>query len=169
MDAFTLLARPDDRLAHVLVNDEVIWQHRERPFYWPRGERAGERVDLIEVFPPRLYYVLRDQLQSDEAGARSRKALLRRIEAYQYLGTPPARLVLEANEQGQTCLHFYAADGRLLDYRAELSPSETTTLLVLIEAALRTYERQDEQRAYRRDLRSAQTDERRISTPRHRP
>lgn len=130
MTAFSVYARPGDRLTHVLVSPPAF--ERQPDFFYPTPEVADRvRVDLVDVRFPRLHAVLRNDLFADlPSDRRDLQGILNALEPYAVLHATPDTITLHLRSGEATlCLE---SQGETLG-TCRLTPNEAATLLVLAE------------------------------------
>ncbi|RMH69618.1 MAG: TIGR02584 family CRISPR-associated protein, partial [Bacteroidetes bacterium] len=134
MTAFSLFARPQDRLVHVLVNPPE--RERDPEFFYPIGEHGEDaRLDRIELLFPRLRSLPGTGLPA--AAHEDPARYVRERLAVQGTPAPPARLTcrLAPRAAGGCRLDLEDATGTLLE-TVPLRPTDAATLLVLAEATI---------------------------------
>jgi CRISPR-associated protein (TIGR02584 family) len=114
--AFSLRARPLDRLVHVLASEELEHRHRKDPtapaFYFPATEGEARAVEVVEVRTPLLRRVLNERLFKEDTTDRSRGALLRALEPLNHAHAPAtAVLTLGKGKRGASELEVFDAVG----------------------------------------------------------
>ena len=127
--AFSVWARPRDRLVHVLVRPHTL--EYDPAFYYPTTDEAG--VDLVEVPVPRLRRLLE---RSPELGPLVRQedlhVLLRAIEPHNYKNAPTrVQVLLRVPEPGRCTLRFFSDEAE--EDVHYLAPAPAATLVTLAE------------------------------------
>lgn len=130
--AFSVHARPQDRLVHVLVEPPAL---ERGGFFFPTPETPEARLALVEIRVPRLRRVIDGSLLDGfPVGRRDLSHLLERLEPINYT-TPPtrARFRLWAGQRGGCRIDVFSEHGVLVG-QTRLSEGEAATLLALAEA-----------------------------------
>lgn len=133
--AFSVYARPEDRLVHVLVEPPT---YERSDFLFPTADTPDARLTLVEVQVPRLRRVLDgpllDHLPADRRGLG---ALLDALAPVNYPERPArAELVLATGARGACTLRLFGTAGTLAELR--LPAAEAATLLALADAFARS-------------------------------
>lgn len=134
--AFSIFARPQDRLVHVLVRPAQL--ERDRAFLYPTAMYPEATLDLIDIPFPRLYHALpRDVLRKLPTDNRTLSTLLTALEPY--VTTAPVAHVevhlFHERYHKSTCT-LYDATGQQRA-QVKLSPAPIMTLLLLAECIAR--------------------------------
>ncbi len=129
--AFSVYARPEDRLVHVLVEPPT---YERSDFLFPTADTPDARLTLVEVQVPRLRRVLGgpllDRLPADRRGLG---ALLDALAPVNYAERPArAEVALGTGLRGACTLTLLGNDGAL--GKLALPAAEAATLLALAEA-----------------------------------
>lgn len=127
MNAFSALARREDRLCHVLVAPAAL--EGDRDFFYPTDPER-QQVHLVDLAFPRLRAVLRKNVLKGQA-PRGLQDLIAAVRPHMLAEERPARAELVVGDLGAT-LRLADAEGEELG-SASLSYSRTATLLVLAE------------------------------------
>ncbi|WP_457651304.1 CRISPR-associated ring nuclease Csm6 [Rhodocaloribacter sp.] len=136
MSAFTTMARPTDRLVHVLVSPPAL--ERDPSFFHPTSARSGfVRLDRVDLRFPRLRHLMKEHFPGEAPPDPAR--LLNTLIPPQSPENRPSRIVCRLGNRavGGCRVHLYGPDGGETA-RAALAPGEAATLLVLAEAVART-------------------------------
>lgn len=127
--AFSVYARPQDRLVHILVRPDRY--ETDRSFFYPSGDTPDAELDLIDVPFPRLNRVLRDFLPRLE-DRRDLRAMLDVLEPLNYTQAPTrVRIDVGTGTRGRSTLTFLNGSDVLAT--CSLTPAAMATLLVLAE------------------------------------
>lgn len=132
MTAFSVYARPDDRLTHVLVADPDL--ERAPDFYYPApgSPDYGRLIDVVDVRFPRLRPILEadliDTLPSDR---RDLQGILDALEPHEASARAVEALTLELRPDGPRLV--FEADGAVIDTCA-LTSKQAATLAAVAEA-----------------------------------
>lgn len=131
MTAFSLWARKDDDLCHVILNPPGA--EGEREFFFPTGDEFGEiTVHRIDIRFPRLRRPLTEKILADTPpGTRDLTAILTAIEPHNAAIQEPARLIVEIVDQ-HSDLRAIDADGNIIG-ETRLTPALTANLLAFAE------------------------------------
>lgn len=129
MTAFSVYARPEDRLSHVLVYPEEF--ERERSFFYPTAETPEYvRIHRIDIRFPRLHRLLAQHLPSaDRSDLRS---LLDALEPHLTRERTPASIVIELGD-GEAFVCMADAEGAELG-RCRLTAGEAVIFLAMADA-----------------------------------
>ena len=131
MTAFSVYARPDDRLTHVLLTDPSL--ERDRSFFYPEaGPGYARLLDLVDIPFPRLRTLLEADLLDDlPEGRGDLQGILDALQPHVQSARTPDRIELHLRNGGADLkLH---AGGETLG-SAELSPTTASTLAVFADA-----------------------------------
>jgi len=129
MTAFSLCARPQDRLLHVLVQPRSL--ERKTNFFFPNADFPDARIRRIDVPFPRVRSMLpHDRLPANQDPATLR-AWLETIAPYDRARQPPAHLTLHFVSNGLE-LTLQGPDGPLGHRR--LTPMTAATFVALANA-----------------------------------
>lgn len=130
--AFSVHARPQDRLVHVLVSDPAL---ERTDFFFPTSDQPA-RIDLVEVRVPRLRRLLERELAERlPEGRRDLTALLEVLEPFNYTDTP-ARAEVVLGLGARSRLRIVGTSEGVLG-ELPLSAAHTGTLLCVVEMARR--------------------------------
>lgn len=129
MTAFSVYARPEDRLSHVLVYPEDF--ERNHSFFYPTAETPEYvRIHRIDIRFPRLHRLLAQHLPSaDRSNLRS---LLDALEPHLTWERTPASIVIELGD-GEAFVCMADAESAELG-RCRLTAGETVILLAMADA-----------------------------------
>lgn len=133
--AFSVYARPGDRLVHVLVRPEF----ERSDFLFPTPETGDAGLTLVDVRVPRLRRLLEgsllDALPDDRRGLQG---ILAALAPVNYAERPArAELALRAGAKQRAELRLVGADGRRLG-AVPLKASEAATLAVIADVLARS-------------------------------
>lgn len=135
MTAFSVYARPQDRLTHVLLTDPDL--ERDPSFFYPEpgSPDYGHLLDLVRVRFPRLRSLLDEGLLEDLSDdRRDLEGILDALAPHLARYRTPDRieLVLTPDESP----HLVFRDGEETLDRCTLAPNEAATVAVLAERLL---------------------------------
>jgi CRISPR-associated protein (TIGR02584 family) len=132
--AFTTMARPMDRLVHVLVTPPEL--ERDPAFFYPSPARPGfVRLDRVDLRFPRLRDHLKQPLSPAGAPPAPTRLLGTLIPAQSPEDTPARVVCFLGNRAAGGCrVVLYDRDGASTA-EAPLPPTEAATLLALAEAS----------------------------------
>ena len=132
--AFSVYARPGDRLVHVLVDPA----HERSDFLFPTPQTGDAGLTLVDVRVPRLRRLLEGPLlEALPADRRGLQGILAGLEPVNYVDRPArAELAPGAGPRKRAALRLLGADGAPLD-ALELKPSDAATLAVFADALAR--------------------------------
>jgi CRISPR-associated protein (TIGR02584 family) len=130
MTAFSVFARPEDHLTHILV-DPVEYEHN-RGFFWPRAEHAGKvRLSRVDIEFPRLSRILNTSFLADmPQQTRDLRAILEKLEPLVVREKVPDEAVFEKTGRGATLRLF--AGGETLG-TVTLTTSVAANFIVLAQ------------------------------------
>ena len=130
MTAFSVYARAEDRLTHVLVNPPAL--EGDTDFFYPTPATASKaRVERVDVQFPRLHSLLQDEFMDGLPGdRRDLRGILNALEPYLALSQTPNRVELQLRS-GEAHLRLASSEGTMGVCR--LTPAEAATLAVLVE------------------------------------
>ena len=132
MSAFTTMARPMDRLVHVLVSPPAL--ERDPSFFHPTSARSGfVRLDRVDLRFPRLRHLMKEHFPVEAPPDPDR--LLNTLIPPQSPENRPSRVVCRLGNRavGGCRMLLYDPDDRSVAVAA-LSPGEAATFLSLAEA-----------------------------------
>lgn len=129
--AFSVYARPQDRLVHVLVSPKTY--ENDPTFYYPSEETPDARIDRVGIPFPRLYRLLREdvfaKLPEDRHDLRS---ILDTLEPINYETAPTrARIEIGILDRAGSRLRLMNEDEELA--QCTMTPTTLATLLVFAE------------------------------------
>ncbi len=131
MTAFSVYARPEDRLFHVLV-----WpsEYEQSNFFYPTGtEDQRVHIDRVEVRFPRLYHVLRTHPDLRDQSLSDLHSILNLLDPFGVVDRTPTHICVYVGgkDSGGQYLEFYDGEEQLA--RIHISPATLATLLILAE------------------------------------
>lgn len=136
MNAFSALARKDDKLFHILAGHPSM----ETPtFFFPKGDNPEETLHLVEVSVPRLRGLLRSAVYNKNTFPDDFLEFVRGVDEFLYSDVIPAQIVLTLESEGRLNVDALDAEGKSLldpDLQITLSRSVAATFLVVLNAAL---------------------------------
>ncbi|MGM0706584.1 MAG: CRISPR-associated ring nuclease Csm6 [Bacteroidota bacterium] len=139
MTAFSVYARTNDRLTHILVHDPDL--ERDREFYYPNPKEHGANwrrmLDLVDIEFPRLRSILSEEQIIQEMKDRDQglEDLLATLTPHALSARDVERVVLEL-ESGSARLVLYGTEGQLA--QCALTPLTAATLAVFAEQRAQT-------------------------------
>jgi CRISPR-associated protein (TIGR02584 family) len=131
MTAFSVYARSDDRLTHVLLTDPDL--EYDADFFYPESGSPGygQLLDLVDVRFPRLRPVLQSGLLDELPEARADlSAILDALEPYNVSPRAVRQIDLELRDHGARLVFLGDEDELAI---CELTPKQASTLAVFIE------------------------------------
>lgn len=135
MNAFSALARKQDRLFHILAGSPEM----EKPdFFFPSNDET-QKLHLIEVEVPRLRGLLRTSLYREGAFPEELKEFKNTMDAYRYADIAPERIVLQIEADGKIFINALDDKGLSMfdeESTVTLSWSRAATLLVVLNEML---------------------------------
>ena len=130
MTAFSVYARPDDYLTHILLTDPSL-EHDPSFFYPESGPQYSQLLDLVEVEFPRLRTLLEsDLIENLPDDRRDLRAILDALEPHVNSARDVSTVRLELLDK-EARLLFEGEDKEL--GRCALTPKQAATLLVFFE------------------------------------
>lgn len=133
MTAFSVFARPQDRLTHVLVSPDPLPGALRNGFFYPTEETAGlVRIRRVDIEFPRLHGVLKQMNLDLPEGPADLRALLAALEPHTVRERVPSSFRVRLGDRKATLM---ACDegGVCLD-TCELTASEAAIFLVTANA-----------------------------------
>lgn len=131
MTAFSVYARPDDRLTHVLLTDPSLEQDPSFFYPEPGSPRYSRLLNLVDVRFPRLGPLLeQDLIDGLPDDRRDLEVILDALDPH-VAGARPVREVALRLRDGGATLRFNGADAPI--DTCLLSPKQAATLLVFAE------------------------------------
>jgi len=133
MTAFSVYARPDDRLTHVLVTDPEL-EYDPSFFYPPKGTpRYGDLLDLVDVPFPRLRALLEsDLIEGLPEDRRDLQGILDALEPHIASMRSVEQITLELHDHKAHLVFTGGQRGAELA-RCRLPPKAASTLVVFAE------------------------------------
>lgn len=135
MNAFSALARKQDRLFHILAGSPEM----EKPdFFFPINDET-QKLHLIEVEVPRLRGLLRTSLYREGAFPEELKDFKNTMDSYLFAEIQLSRIALQIERDGKIFLNAFDEHGKTLfdeDSAITLSWTKSGTLLVVLNAML---------------------------------
>jgi len=133
MTAFSVYARPEDRLTHVLLSDPDL--ERDPSFFYPEEGTPGyaRLLDLVDVRFPRLRTVIEaDLIDGLPDDRRDLEGILDVLDPHIQSARRPDCIELRLTDHG-AAVHF-SIEGEEIG-RCELTPARAATLAVFAEHA----------------------------------
>ena len=131
MTAFSVYARPDDRLTHVLLRDPEL--EHDRSFFYPRPghPRFNHLLDLVDIRFPRVRPVIEaDVIEGLDDNQRDLEAILDALEPHNTSRRSVSTVTLQLRDRSAHLL-FAADDAPLAT--CDLTPKQASTLAVFAE------------------------------------